>query len=364
KRLSHLNFKNINKLAKQNKVLGLLSLVYPKDKSCSTSEKGKHHRASFKTTQNFLIKKCLHLLHIDLFGLVNPISINHEKYTLVIVDEYSSYTWVYFLRKKSQAVDMIMSFIRMVENQNDIKVKQIKTNNGTKFRNSKLKSFCDEIGISHNFSSPCTPEQNGVAERKNRTFILAARTMLNVSLLFKHFWTKAVRWIACYTQNRSIIVKRHDKTPYEYSEKGSLTSDTCMCLDVLIISKAFKVFDTRRQQIEETYHVIFYESMEVIRFTNTSVDEIRIDDSTRYLPVEFLHEDDPSRQYQADYDISYYITPHNHSLTELTKDTHVPEVVTLNEQNTPHTKDVEGPPDLINTEGTQEQDVQNEQINS
>ncbi|GJT19571.1 retrovirus-related pol polyprotein from transposon TNT 1-94 [Tanacetum coccineum] len=155
KRLSHLNFKNINKLAKQNKVLGLPSLVYSKDKPCTSCEKGKHHRASFKTKQNLFIRKCLHLLHMDLFGPVH------------------------FLRKKSQAPEVIMSFIRMVENQNDVNIKQIRTDNGTKFRNHELESFYDEKGISHNFSSPYTPEQNGVAERKNKTLIEATRTMLN-----------------------------------------------------------------------------------------------------------------------------------------------------------------------------------------
>ncbi|GJU41788.1 retrovirus-related pol polyprotein from transposon TNT 1-94, partial [Tanacetum coccineum] len=111
------------------------------------------------------------LFHMDLFGPVSPMFINHEKYTLVIVDEYS----------------------RMVENQNDVKVKQIITDNGTEFRNSKLESFCDEKRLSHKFSSPYTPKQNGIAERKNRTLIEAARTILNGSVLFKHFWTKAVR---------------------------------------------------------------------------------------------------------------------------------------------------------------------------
>ncbi|GJZ61413.1 retrovirus-related pol polyprotein from transposon TNT 1-94 [Tanacetum coccineum] len=189
--LSHLKFKNINKLAKQNKVLGLPSLVYSKDKPCSTCEKGKHRRASFKTKQNFSIRKCLHLLHMDLFRPVSPVSINHEKYTLVIVDEYSRYTWVHFLKNKSQAPEMIMSFIKMVENQNDVKVKQIRIDNGTEFRNHELESFCNEKEISHNFSSPYTPEQNGVAERKNRTVIEASRTMLNGSILSKHFWTEA-----------------------------------------------------------------------------------------------------------------------------------------------------------------------------
>ncbi|GJW59465.1 retrovirus-related pol polyprotein from transposon TNT 1-94 [Tanacetum coccineum] len=202
-------------------------------------------------------------------------SINHEEYILVIVDEYSRYTWVHFLRKKSQAPEIIMSFIRMVENQNDVKVKQIRTDNETGFRNHELESFCDEKGISQNFSSPYTPKQNDVAERKNITLIEAARIMLNGSILSKHFWTEAVR-IACYTQNRSII-------------------DTLM---------SAKVFNTRRQQIEETYHVTFDESMKAIRFTHTSEDEIGIDDSSRYPSNGFVHEDDPSRQYQINSDIS------------------------------------------------------------
>ncbi|GJZ17237.1 retrovirus-related pol polyprotein from transposon TNT 1-94 [Tanacetum coccineum] len=178
KRLAHINFKTINKLAKQNLVIDLPSLVYSRDKPCSSCEKGKHHRAIFKTKHTSFIKKYLHLLHMDLFGHVTPRSINHEKYIFVIVNEYSRYTWVYFLKKKSQAPKTIMYFIKRVENQNDIKIKQLRTNNGTEFGNNIIVNFYDEKGISQKFSSPYTPKQNGVAERKNRTLIEAARTML------------------------------------------------------------------------------------------------------------------------------------------------------------------------------------------
>ncbi|GJS85675.1 retrovirus-related pol polyprotein from transposon TNT 1-94 [Tanacetum coccineum] len=259
---------------------------------------------------------------MDLFRPVSPTSINHEKYTLVIVDEYSRYTWVHFLKKKSHAAEMIMSFIRIVENQNDVKVKQIRTDNGFEFRNSELECFCDEKGIYQNFSSPYTPEQNGVAERKNITLIEAARTMLNGSVLSKHFWTEAIR-ITCNTHNRSIIVKRHDKTPYEIFRERILDISYFHVFGCLVfihnhkdqlgkfdakaddgyfpgysfVSKAFSVFNTRRQQIEETYHVTFDESMEAIRFINTTVDEFGINDSSRCPPDEFLQEDDPSRQW-------------------------------------------------------------------
>ncbi|GKE59056.1 retrovirus-related pol polyprotein from transposon TNT 1-94, partial [Tanacetum coccineum] len=97
------------------------------------------------------------------------------------------------------------------------------------------------------------------------------------------------------------------------------------------------------------------------RFTNTLVDEIGIDDSSRYPPDEF-QEDDPSRQYQVDLDVSYYIIPHGHSLTEITQENYIPEVIVPNEPEIPHTEDDEGPRDQINTEGTHEQNVQNDQM--
>ncbi|GKB23018.1 retrovirus-related pol polyprotein from transposon TNT 1-94, partial [Tanacetum coccineum] len=129
----------------------------------------------------------------------------------------------------------------------------------------KLESFCDVKGISQNFSSPYTLVQNGVVERKNINLTESARTMFNGSLLSKNFWTKVVR-IPCYTYDRSIIVK----------SKFDAKADDGYFLGYSFVSKAFKVFNTRRQQIEETFHVTFDESMEAIRFSNTSVDEIRI----------------------------------------------------------------------------------------
>ncbi|GJX90783.1 retrovirus-related pol polyprotein from transposon TNT 1-94 [Tanacetum coccineum] len=146
---------NASFLAKASNT-GLPSLTFSKDKTFSACEKGKHHRASFKTKRSFSISKCLHLLHMDLFGTVKPQTISLYKYTLVIVDKYS----------------------RKMENLNEVRVKKLISDNEIEFRNHKLEEFCDEKGISQNFSSPCTPEQNGVAERKNKTLIEAARTIV------------------------------------------------------------------------------------------------------------------------------------------------------------------------------------------
>nr|GEV98959.1 retrovirus-related Pol polyprotein from transposon TNT 1-94 [Tanacetum cinerariifolium] len=241
---------------------------------------------------------------------VTPRSINHEKYTLVIVDEYSRYTWVYFLKKKSQEPETIMSFIKRVENQNDIKVKQLRTDNGTKFKNRILVNFCDEKGISLNFSSFYIPEQNGVAKRKNKTLIEATRTMLSGFVFSKQYWTKVVA-TTCYTQNRSTIMKRYLKTPYEifrkriflhvfgypvyiHNDKDHLgnfdeKANDGYLLGNSLFSKAFRVFNTRRQQTKETYHITFDESTDAIRFSKSSVDNVNIAETKRYTPDEYLH---------------------------------------------------------------------------
>ncbi|GJY37250.1 retrovirus-related pol polyprotein from transposon TNT 1-94 [Tanacetum coccineum] len=253
KRLSHLNFKNINNLAKHNLVSGIPSLTFSKDKNYSTCEKGKHHRASFKTKRSFSISKSLHLLHRDLFRPVKPQTIIHNKYTLVIVDE-------------------------KMENLNEVRVKELRSNNGTEFKNHKLEEFCDEKGISHNFSSPCTPEQNSVAEKRNRTLIEAARTMLNSVKLPKQFWGEAVN-TACYTQNRSIIVKRHGKTAYDVFR--GRTPD-------ISYFHVFRVFNIKRQEMEETVHVNFSEDDEAISQTSTEGDAINFNENRSFPDDEFI----------------------------------------------------------------------------
>ncbi|KAJ9551954.1 LOW QUALITY PROTEIN: hypothetical protein OSB04_015999 [Centaurea solstitialis] len=262
KRLSHLNFKTLNQLCIDNLVIGLPDFRYTKVSLCSACEKGKQTRASFKSKQISSISSPLQLLHMDLFGPVNVQSIAGKKYTLVIVDEYSRYTWVFFLRAKSDAPEEIILFVRKME----------KLNNLIK-------------GISQNFSSVRTPQQNGVAERRNRTLIEAARSMLSEANLATQFWAEAVN-TACYTQNRSLIVKRFRRTPYELfrNRKPSIEhlhifgcvcyilnnkdnfgkfdskSDDGIFLGYTSISKTYRVFNKRRQSIEETIHVKFDES--------------------------------------------------------------------------------------------------------
>ena len=101
-----------------------------------------------------------------------------EQVYSVVVDEFTRFTWVVFLKKKSHAAQEIISLIRKNETLIGLKVKQLRSDHGTEFRNSNLEEFCDHKGIGQNFSATRTPQQNGVAERRNRTLIEAGRTLM------------------------------------------------------------------------------------------------------------------------------------------------------------------------------------------
>jgi transposase InsO family protein len=123
--------------------------------------------------------RSLELLHMDLFGPIAYISISGSKYCLVIVDDYSRFTWVFFLQEKSQTQDTLTIFLRRAQNEFRLRIKKIRSDNGMEFKNSEIEGFLEEEGIKHEFSSPYTPQQNGVVERKNGTLLDMTRTMLD-----------------------------------------------------------------------------------------------------------------------------------------------------------------------------------------
>ncbi|GJS03637.1 putative ribonuclease H-like domain-containing protein [Tanacetum coccineum] len=142
------------------------------------SGKGKQHRASCKAKLERLITKPLHTLHMDLFGPTSVKSINHASYCLVITDDCTRFCWVFFLASKDETSGILQTFIRQIENQLSHRVKIIRSDNGTEFKNRDMLEFCGNKGIKQEYSNARTPQQNGVAERMNRTLIEAARTML------------------------------------------------------------------------------------------------------------------------------------------------------------------------------------------
>nr|GEY16249.1 putative ribonuclease H-like domain-containing protein [Tanacetum cinerariifolium] len=192
RRLGHINFKTMNKLVKGNLVRGLPSKVFKNNHTCDACKKGKQHRASYKTKPVNSASRPLHRLHMDLFGPTFVKSLNKKSYCLVVTDDYSRFTWVFFLATKDETSPILKTFITGIENQLSLKVKIIRSNNGTEFKNNDLNQFCGVKGIKREFSIPRTPKQNGIAKRKNRTLIEAAKTMLADSLLPILFWAEAV----------------------------------------------------------------------------------------------------------------------------------------------------------------------------
>ncbi|GJX29610.1 retrovirus-related pol polyprotein from transposon TNT 1-94 [Tanacetum coccineum] len=183
RRLSHLIFGAINHFARHGLVRGLPKLKFEKD-------------------------------HLDLCGPMRVTSVNGKKYILVIVDDYSRFTWVKFLRSKDEAPDFIIKFLKMIQLRLKVPVRRIRTFNGTEFVNQTLRKYYEKVGISYETSVVRSLQQNGVVERQNRTLIEVARTMLIYAKALLFLWAEAVA-TACYTQNRSIIRLYYGKTPYE-----------------------------------------------------------------------------------------------------------------------------------------------------
>ncbi|GKD34067.1 putative ribonuclease H-like domain-containing protein, partial [Tanacetum coccineum] len=283
--------------------------IVPKE---SLTYLGKQYKASCKSKIQNSIPQPLFMLHMDLFGLTFMSSLMNKKYCLVVTDDYSRFTWVFFLASKDETRCILKSFITQIENLVDKKVKIIRCDNGTEFKNRVMSEFCEKKGIKREFSVARTPQQNGVAERRNRTLIEAARTMLAESKLPTTFWAEAVN-NACYVHNRVLVVKPHNKTPYELFKgrtpslsfmrpfgchvtilntldhlgKFDGKSDDGFFVGYSLNSKAFRVYNIRTRKVEENLHVRFLEDKPIIAGDGPKwlFDIDVLTESMNYVPV-------------------------------------------------------------------------------
>ncbi|GJZ15212.1 putative ribonuclease H-like domain-containing protein [Tanacetum coccineum] len=260
--------------------------LFQNDHTCVACNKGKKHKVSYKAkTVVSSFSEPLQMLHMDLFGPTSIRSISHKFYCLVITDAFSRFSWVFFLAKKDETVGILKEFIKLVENQLNKKVKVIRSDNGTEFKNRDLIEFCRSKGIKRDYSNARTPQQNEVAERKNRTLIKAARTMLADSFLPTMFWTEAVA-TACYVLNRVLVTNPYNKTPYELltgivstisylkpfgchvtilntiDQLGKFDgkSDEGFLVGYSTQGKAYRVYNLASKRVEETMNVKFLEN--------------------------------------------------------------------------------------------------------
>jgi hypothetical protein len=156
-RLAHVGMKNLHKLLKGEHVLGLTNVYFEKDRPCAACQAGKQVGTNRLGKNVMTTSRPLELLHMDLFGLVAYLSIGGSKYGLVIVDDFSCFTWVFFFQDKSETQGTLNRFLRRAQNEFELKVKKIRSDNGSKFKNLQVEEFLEEEGIKHEFSSPYIP---------------------------------------------------------------------------------------------------------------------------------------------------------------------------------------------------------------
>ncbi|GJU80506.1 retrovirus-related pol polyprotein from transposon TNT 1-94 [Tanacetum coccineum] len=191
RRLGHANMRLIQSLASKELVRNLPKLKFDQH-FCDACKIGKQAHASHKAKNIVSTTRCLELLHMDLFGPSAVRSYGGNRYTLVIVDDYSRYTWTRFLKDKTKAFDQFEIFSKKIQNQLGCTIVSIRTDHGREFDNEvQFGEFCNSNGITHNFSALRIPQSNGMVERKNRILQEMSRTMLNEQSLPQKFWCNA-----------------------------------------------------------------------------------------------------------------------------------------------------------------------------
>ncbi|KAJ4709756.1 Retrovirus-related Pol polyprotein from transposon TNT 1-94 [Melia azedarach] len=210
-RFGHLNFRGLDLLVKKEMVRGLPYINHP-NQLCEGCLHGKQFRKSFPKESTFRAKKPLELIHADVCGPFKPRSLGNNNYFLLFIDDFSRKIWIYLLKQKSEVFGAFKKFKAAVEKESGRQIKAIRTDRGGEFTSKEFQEFCEANGIRRFLTVPRSPQQNGVAERKNRTILNIARSMLKSKRLPKKFWAEAVS-TTVYLSNRSSTRSVWGKTP-------------------------------------------------------------------------------------------------------------------------------------------------------
>lgn len=311
KRFGHLGVGSLQSLAREGLVDGFDFDASKRLTFCETCPQAKQHRTKFSTSSTKAVEP-LGLVHSDLCGKMNVTSHSGAEYFLTFIDDKTRYVWVYFLRHKDEVFEKFREWKSMVEKATGKKLKAIRTDNGGEFTSRQFENYLNEEGIRHELTIPKTPEQNGVAERMNRTLVEATRSMLVNSSLPYSFWAEALS-TATYLRNRSPTKVVTGMTPYEgwtgerprvdglrvfgcqafvhipKDERKKLDSKSKKCVFVGYgaTTKGYRLYDPLRKKIIHSRDVIFNEQKYGIDETFESQKE-----QERYVYLEYS--DEPS----------------------------------------------------------------------
>ncbi|KAJ6902219.1 Retrovirus-related Pol polyprotein from transposon TNT 1-94 [Populus alba x Populus x berolinensis] len=245
-RLGHLNFTSMKMLASKKMVKGLPHIDHP-DEVCESCVLSKHHRSSFAKEVNWRAKRPLELVHTDVCGPITPMSTGQNRYFLTFTDDFSRKTWIYFLKRKSEVFNCFKDFKAIVEKQTGYTIRTVRSDQGGEYTANDFEAYCTQQGIRHQTTPAYTPQLNGVAERKNRTILDMARSLLKAKKLPKQYWAEAVS-CAVYLLNRCPTRSLQGVTPEEAwsGHKPSVTH-----LRVFGCVAYAKIPDARRRKLDD-----------------------------------------------------------------------------------------------------------------
>ena len=282
-RYGHLSFKGLRTLQYKEMVRGLPQLK-ASSKVCTDCMVGKQHRDAIPKRSLWRASQRLQLVHADICGPIKPVSNSKKRYLISFIDDYSRKVWIYFLTEKSEAFTTFKNYKNLVEKETGAFICCLRTDRGREFTSLEFNAFCKTNGISRQLTAAYTPQQNGVAERKNRTIMNMVRSMLSEKQVPKNFWPEVVNWTA-HVLNRSPTLAIKDMTPEEAwsgvkpnvdyfrvfgcighvhvpdnkRKKLDDKSFQCVLLGVSEESKAYRLYDPVSKKIVVSRDVVFEE---------------------------------------------------------------------------------------------------------
>ena len=285
RRYGHLGVRNLQKLAKEELVDGFDYNVSREIDFCESCVEGKHHRKTFPVDGGKRSDEPLGLVHSDVCGKMNSKSLSGGEYFLTFIDDKTHYVWTYILKCKDEVFPRFLEWKAQVEKSTDRKLKVLRTDNGGEYVSAEFEKYLKTEGVRHQLTVPKTPEQNGVAERMNRTLVEAVRSMLADAKLPHRFWAEALS-TAVYLRNRSPTKVVKGMTPFEAwtGEKPNVDhlrafgcaayahvakderhkldakSRRCVLLGYGTETKGYRLYDPRRAKVFYSRDVLFDES--------------------------------------------------------------------------------------------------------
>ena len=273
---------------------------------CGACQMGKQTKANHQKVNVISTSRCLELLHVDLMGPTRMESLEGKQFIMVIVDDFSRYTWVEFLREKLEACEKMETLCKKLQNKKGLPIVKIRNDHGKEFENAKFESFCEKNGIKKEFSASKTHQQNGVVERKNRVIQEMARVMLLNKQIPQKFWGEDVN-TSCHISNRIFFRAGTKKTAYEiwngkkpkvkhfrvfgsncyilndWENLGKFDAkiDEGIFLGYSTTSRAYRVFNMRTKMVMESINVVINDAI-----TNVANDESKEGTSSKEAMVE------------------------------------------------------------------------------